>query len=134
MTKTIKQQGKPYTKAQREVIIESLKTYLQLGYSRNKACSFVGFDPTTLNKWVMKDNALSMKLIGWENEVSILSRRNLRSSIEEKKDNNISLEWLRAKDRQEFGKNVDVTSDHKPISQIEVVYKTFGEELNADNT
>ena len=134
MTKTIKQQGKPYTKEQRESIIESLKSYLQLGYSRNKACAFVGFDPTTLNKWVMKDNALSMKLIGWENEVSILARRNLRSDIESKGNTDTSMKWLQAKDRQEFGKNVDVTSDQKPINKIEVVYKTFGEELNADNT
>jgi len=125
-------QGKKYTKEDREVIIESLKSYLQLGYSRSKACKFIGFDESTLSKWSVASESLSMRLTGWENETSVLARKNLRSDIEKRGNTDTSLKWLQAKDRQEFGKNLDVTSDHKPISKIEVVYKKFGDEESTD--
>ena len=127
-------QGKAYTKEQRQVILESLKPYLQLGYSRVKACQFIGFDNSLLGKWAKDDEALSMKLMGWENEVSVLARKNLRNKIEKLEDSALSLEWLRAKDRQEFGKNVDITSEGKRIGKIQVELTKFGEEDGGNNT
>jgi hypothetical protein len=117
------QQGKPYTPEQRAVIIESLKPFLQLAYSRNKACNFIGLDPTTLSKWVQEDEALSMKLQGWENEISVIARQNWRKEIQEKNDYEASKEWLEKKDRQEFGKNIDVTTDGEKINSAPTVIK-----------
>jgi transposase-like protein len=48
-------QGKPFTPEERKIIIESLRPYLEMGFSRNKACKFIGLDPTTLSKWVQDD-------------------------------------------------------------------------------
>lgn len=79
-------QGKAYTPEQRESIIESLKSYLELGFSRNKACSLIGLDPTTLSKWQSDDEALSMKLEGWENAINKLAMSNIVDAIQKESE------------------------------------------------
>ena len=75
-------QGLEFTPEQKESIIESLQTYLELGFSRNKACSLIGLDPTTLSKWVKADESLSMKLEGWENAINKLALQNITDAIQ----------------------------------------------------
>lgn len=79
-------QGKAYTPGLRESIIESLKSYLELGFSRNKACSLIGLDPTTLSKWQSDDEALSMKLEGWENAINKLAMSNIVDAIQKESE------------------------------------------------
>ena len=118
-----RQQGKAYTPEQRASIIESLKPYLQLAYPRNRACDFIGFDATTLSKWVQADNSLSMKLTGWENEISLKARTKIRKDIESDKTDIKSAEnWLKKKDRQEFGDNMDLTTNGDNLNISEVVW------------
>ena len=74
-------QGKAFTPEQREMIIQSLKDYLEVGFSRNKACSFVGLPPQTLSNWVKEDEALGIKLQGWENAMNKLAMANLRDAM-----------------------------------------------------
>ena len=74
-------QGKPFTKEERESIIESVRPYLEAGFSRNKACEAIGLHPTTLSKWVQEDESLSMKLKGWENVMSKLALANIFSAL-----------------------------------------------------
>lgn len=74
-------QGKAYTPEQREMIIQSLKEYLEMGFSRNKACEMIGLLPTTLSTWVVNDEALRMKLQGWENTVNRLAVNNIKTAI-----------------------------------------------------
>lgn len=74
-------QGKPYTTEQKEQAIESLRTYLEMGFSRNKACSLIGLDPTTLSKWAKDDETLSMRLEGWENMLTALAISNIQQAI-----------------------------------------------------
>jgi hypothetical protein len=78
-------QGVPFTPEQRAAIIESLKPYLEMGFSRNKACAFIGLDPSTLSKWATDDEALSMKLTSWENVNSALALAVIHQTIQNEK-------------------------------------------------
>lgn len=75
-------QGKAFTIEQRREIIESLRPFLEMGLSRNKACNSIGLDPTTLSKWVQDDEALSIKLRGWENTMNMLAIANINSALQ----------------------------------------------------
>lgn len=75
-------QGLAYTPEQRESIIESIRPFLEAGFSRNKACETIGFDPTTLSKWVQDDEALSMRLRGYENTLNTLALSNIASALQ----------------------------------------------------
>lgn len=75
-------QGKPFTPEERETIIKSLQPYLEMGFSRNKACSFIGLKPQTLSVWVKEDESLLMRLVAWENVNSALALANVKKAIE----------------------------------------------------
>lgn len=81
-------QGKAYTPEQRETIIKSLQSYLELGFSRNNACKMVGLAPQTLSNWVSEDEALGMRLEGWENAINKLALQNMRDVIMKEGENN----------------------------------------------
>lgn len=116
-------QGKAFTPEERLSIIESLKPYLEMGYSRNKACTFVGLDPTTLSKWVQENEALSMKLAGWENTLSGLALATVYQAIqnekilaEEKGDVRADNSWkLLSKKEEGYKDKLDVTSNDKEL-------------------
>jgi len=112
-------QGKAFTPEQREMIIESIKPFLEMGFSRNKACEMVGLDPTTLSKWVQADEALSMKLTGWENTISALALHNMRDVIakegeleDTKKENT---RWWLERKLKEFNPKQDITTDGEKL-------------------
>lgn len=75
-------QGKPFTKEQREEIIQSLKPFLEAGFSRNKACEAISLPAQTLSNWVQQDEALGMKLQGWENTMNMLALANVHSALQ----------------------------------------------------
>jgi len=79
-------QGKAFTSEQKEMIIESLREYLELGFSRAKSCKLIGLNDTTLSKWVKADEALSMKIEGWENGINKLVMQNLLSAIQKESE------------------------------------------------
>jgi len=74
-------QGKAFTPEQREQAIQSLKEYLEMGFSRNKACEITGLLPTTLATWVSNDETLRMKLQSWENMVNVIAIKNIKDSV-----------------------------------------------------
>jgi len=107
-------QGKAYTEEQRASIIESLKPYLELGFSRNKACNLIGLDATTLSKWVQADEALSMKLEGWENSINKLALMNIRDAIAKEGEiedtrKETTKWWIERKMKQEFSTRTEQT-------------------------
>lgn len=113
-------QGKAFTPEQREMILESLRPHLELGFSRSKACKLVGLDESTLSKWSVADEALSMKLTSWENMTSALAMANIQMAIrkEAESDEDVRKEnsWKWAERKEETMKpKQDVTSDDKPI-------------------
>ena len=79
-------QGKAFTAEQRETIIQSLQPYLEMGFSRNKACAFIGLKPNTLCNWVKDDEALGMKLQGWENAINMIVMQNLAQAIQKESE------------------------------------------------
>jgi len=79
-------QGKKFTPEQREQAIESLQAYLEVGFSRNKACEMVGLNPSTLCRWVEADESLGMKLRSWENAINMVVMSNLKQAIEKESE------------------------------------------------
>ena len=75
-------QGIPFTKEQRADIINSIRPHLELGFSRNKACAFIGLKPQTLSNWVVDDEALGMKLTSWENTNTSLALANVYQALQ----------------------------------------------------
>lgn len=74
-------QGKAFTKEQREAIVKSLQPYLEMGFSRNKACEFIGLKPQTLSVWVQEDESLLMTLTGWENVINTIAINNIAQAV-----------------------------------------------------
>lgn len=75
-------QGREWTKEQKSDIIQSLQPFLEMGLSRNKACEAIGLAPGTLSNWVKDDEALGMKLKGWENAMNMLAVANIRQALQ----------------------------------------------------
>lgn len=101
-------QGKPYTEEQRQTILESLRPYLEMGFSRSKACKLIGLDESTLSKWVKRDESLSMKLEGWENVLNALAISNIADAIRKEAELDDDLRkdntkwWLERKMKTDF--------------------------------
>lgn len=116
-------QGKPFTPEQRADIIETLLPHLSMGFSRNKACAFIGLDPTTLSKWAIADEALSMKLISAENSMNALALANMYQALqnentilgegkEVRADNS---KWFLNVKEDGYKPKQDITSDDKAL-------------------
>lgn len=78
-------QGKAFTPEERQTIIQSLQPYLEMGFSRNKACAFIGLPPQTLSNWVQEDESLGIKLTSWENVNSALALATIHQAIQNEK-------------------------------------------------
>lgn len=107
-------QGKEFTPEQRESIIQSLREYLEMGFSRNKACSLIGLAPGTLSNWVKDDEALGMKLEGWENKLNALAISNIAQAIQLEKESNDTRKettkwWLERKMKADFSTRLEQT-------------------------
>lgn len=118
-------QGKPYTPEQREMILESLKDYLELGFSRSRACKMVGFDETTLSKWLSNDEALSMKVQGWENAMNKLALANIRDALLKESESDDSKKetskwWSERKMKEDFStkSETDITSQGEQLGVV----------------
>lgn len=120
----MKQQGKPYTPEEKERIVESLKPFLEMGYSRKKSCAFIGFDDTTLGKWLQNDAGLSAKVVSWENVNTALALANIHQALqnekiilEEKGDTRADNSWkLVSKLEDKYKDKLDITSNEETIA------------------
>lgn len=126
-------QGKEYTPEQREMIIQSVIPYLEMGFSRNKACNLVGLPPQTLSSWVVSDEALRIKLQGAENTLNALAISNIASAMqkESEMDDNrkdTSKWWLERKMRDDFATKVET----KEEADVNITYKWDNGEDNSD--
>ena len=126
----VKQQGDEYTQEQKDEIVKSLQPYLELGYSRNMACKFIGFTPQTLSGWLKADNALLMKVISYENKVSARARKNIIDKIEaDEPDLETSKWWAERKDRKDFSTRVEQGFDDEQIEKVTVEIITKNNEI-----
>lgn len=108
-------QGKAYTPEQKESILESLRPYLEMGFSRSKACKLIGLDESTLSKWAKADEALSMRLEGWENVLNALAISNIADAIRRESELEDDLRkdntkwWLERKMKTDFSTRQEQT-------------------------
>ena len=105
-------QGKAFTKEQKTMIIQSLQPYLEMGFSRNKACELIGLPPQTLSNWSIEDEALGIKLQGWENTLNALAISNIASALQVEAESedarkDTSKWWLERKMKAEFSPKVE---------------------------
>jgi hypothetical protein len=113
-------QGKAYTPEERETIIRSLQPHLEIGLSRNTACSLIGLPPTTLSEWCKDDEALRMRLTSWENYTTALAVANIQMAIRKeaespddvRKEN--SWKWAERRE-QSLKPKSDITSNDKDL-------------------
>lgn len=134
-------QGKAYTPEQRESILESLRPYLEMGFSRSKSCKLIGLNETTLSKWVQADEALSMKLEGWENVLNAVAISNIADAIRRegeleddlRKDN--TKWWLERKMKQDFSTRTEATgADGEALAAQPILVKFINEPTPEGNT
>ena len=116
------QQGKAYKAEERLQIIESLKPFLEMGFSRRKACAFIGFDDTTVSKWVQEDAGLSIKLTSWENVNTAMALANVHQAMVNEGikaaegDTRMDNSWkLLSKLEDGYKDKLDVTTDDKAL-------------------
>ena len=126
-----KQQGKPYTKAQREEIIESLKPYLVLGYDLKNACINAEATYETVWDWVKKDNALLIRIKSWQNMISAKARKNIAKSIEDG-DISISQWWVERREKKDFSLRTEQES--KIDTEIKfILTEAYGNKVDSDH-
>ena len=118
-------QGKAWTKEQKDVIIQSLKDSLELGFSRNKACEMIGLAPSTLSNWVSEEPALGMKLQNWENAINRIAMSNIRQAIaaetdEEDKKKEITKWWAERKMKDEFSTKVETQNETNITADVTI--------------
>lgn len=121
-------QGKEWTTEERQTIIQSLKPYLEMGFSRNKACSLIGLAPSTLSNWVSEDESLGILLASYENVVNTMVMQNIVQAIKKeseldddlRKEN--SWKWAERRMKDDFSlkteTDVSVKELPKPIMDI----------------
>ena len=127
-------QGKEFTTEEKDSIVNSLQPYLQMGFSRNKACQFIGLAPQTLSNWVKANEALGIKLTSWENVVNTVAMQNVVEAINKenempediRKEN--SWKWLERRMRDDFATKVDSDVNQKTNVNISFDDAFNGEE------
>jgi len=107
-------QGKAFTQEQRDVIIQSLQPYLEMGLSRNRACDLIGLPAQTLSNWVKEDEALGIKLQGWENAMNVLATANIKSALEKEAETEdtrkeTSKWWAERRMKEDFSLRQEMT-------------------------
>lgn len=129
-------QGKEFTSDERESIIQSLRPFLEQGYSRNKACAFIGLPPQTLSNWVKHDEALGMKLTGWENALSSLALANIKRALDveaEQDDARVDNSWRYLERKEEsFKPKQDITTNDEKIEGVTVEIVTHETQTSSD--
>jgi len=80
-----------------EKVFESLKPYLQLGYSLKKSCLLVGVAYTTVHGWCRENPSTRILLYSYQNQASVKARSNIVKKIQEGSVEN-SWQWLKARD------------------------------------
>lgn len=95
-------QGKEYTEEEREEIIQSIKPYLELGYSINRACIIAGIPYQTVHNWVNQKETLGIRIKAWQNAVNAEARKILVNQIKNEKDKEISKWWLERREKNDF--------------------------------
>jgi hypothetical protein len=118
-------QGKAFTEEQKNTIIQSLQDYLELGFSRNRACKMVGLSPVTLHNWIQADESLGIKIEGWQNAVNKVVIANLRDAILKESEMDDARKettkwWAERRMRQDFATKVE--NENNNNTKLEITF------------
>ena len=103
-------QGKEWNK---DEVMKTLEPFFKLGCSVKKACDYAGIPRTTVQTWIDADDELRLQITAWQNEMSVLARKNWRKALEAKKKGasgyTASVDWLAKKEKDEFSERKEIT-------------------------
>ena len=87
-----------------------LQPLFELGLSVTKACSYAGIPQRTVQDWIEKDDALRLKVTMWQNEISLIARKNIVAKIKSNKPDSFAVSqwWLKTRERDEFAERQEV--------------------------
>lgn len=114
-------QGKAWNK---EEVVEVLKPHFQLGCSIQRACDYAGIASSTVKTWIENDETLRLKITSWQNELSLLARKNWKESLVEGRPTKFgpdkytpAAEWLQVREKEDFSKRTetDITTGGQPL-------------------
>ena len=132
-------QGKAFTKEQRNTLIQSLQPYLEMGLSRNRSCSLIGLSPVTLFNWIQEDEALGMKIQGWENAMNVLATANIKMALEKEADmddtrKETSKWWAERRMKEDFStkQETDLTSKGESLQPLLVKFIDNADDRNTN--
>ena len=114
-------QGKEFTTEQKDTIVNSLREYLELGFSRNRACALIGLAPQTLSNWIKADEALGIRIEGYENAINKVALANIVQAVSKEGESEDPRKettkwWLERKMRGDFATRQEQTgADGAPI-------------------
>ena len=133
-------QGRKWTTEERENIIQGIRPYLEMGFSRNKACELIGLTPSTLSNWVKEDESLGMRLAGYENVINTIAINNIASAVRKeseldddmRKEN--SWKWAERRMKNEFSlkTEADITSGGEPLKGNTIIIQDFTDETDSE--
>lgn len=107
----------------KENVIKLLRPLFKLGYSINKACIIAGIPQPTVQTWVAKDEELRLQINVWQNEISLIARKNWKKAIKKgvptKHGPDLyspSKEWLERREKDDFSTRSEVeVTDFKKV-------------------
>lgn len=115
-----------------DIIIESIKPYLQLGYSLKKSCLLAGVAYTTVHTWCRNNPSLRILFYSYSNLASVKSRQNIVKEIQSGSVEN-SWRWLGHKDTDFNQKTINIKTQQDDLdeefAQDEQEARIAGEEL-----
>ena len=131
-------QGKQWTDEEKDSIIQSLKPFLEMGLSRNKACEAIGLPPQTLSNWVVNDDALGMKLRGYENTLNYLAISNIASALQAEAETegprkDMSTWWAERRMKEAFSTRTENTGADGKDLPAPILVQFIGDDTK-DNT
>jgi len=134
-------QGKAFKPEERDMIIQSIKPYLEMGFSRNKACSLIGLPPQTLSNWVQESEALGILLASWENVLNTIAINNIAQAIkrESELDDDLrkenSWKWAERRMKEDFSLRTEQTgADGKELPTPILNSYVFNNDITKENS
>lgn len=116
--------GIKYTAEEKIEIIETIKPYLQLGYSLKRACEYAGVPYSTIQNWLPKDEKLSSEIKAWQGMVNTQARQNIVEHIMGntkkgiKPDLDTSKWWAERRERDDFSVRQENINTERSIKEV----------------
>lgn len=122
-----RQKGKAYDK---EKILQAMKPLFELGYTREKVCTLMQFNRTTLDTWELNDPSMRMMIDSWIETPTQIARQNVVTRMIEG-DDNVSKWWLERRDKESFSTRTEMDSTVR-VEELDKVDELLDEIAESD--